>query len=76
MMFEQLEKLRDMPEVRIDNAAFGVLASNAHNFFRFTPHEDGGWEGGIMKTTNGLVYRVARVAPEYGEDYWLLQWPD
>jgi hypothetical protein len=75
-MLEDLEKLRDMPVIRMDNAVFGVLASNAHNFFQFTPHEDGGWAGGIMKTTNGLVYRVARVVPEYGEDYWLLQWPD
>jgi hypothetical protein len=75
-MLEDLEKLREMPTIQMDNAAFGVLASNAHNFFEFTPHEDGGYEGGLMKTINGLVYRVARVVPTYGEDYWLLQWPD
>jgi hypothetical protein len=62
--------------INVDDAAMGILASNAHNFFRFDPHEDGGCAGGIIKTANGLVYRVARVVPRYGEGYWRLQWPD
>jgi len=76
MMLEDLEWFRGKPEIQLDSGVFGVLASNAHNFFHFTPHEDGGWEGGIMKVANGLIYRVARVHPEFGEDYWLLRWPD